>query len=73
MAALFGAVPFITTYWAALPGVLELLLVRGEPFLALTLFLAHLLPTYFVEPALYSDIAGFAPLILLYLSPRYAL
>lgn len=55
-AAVFAAVPFITTYWAALPAVLELLLVRGNVPLALLLFVLHVAPSSFVEPILYSTI-----------------
>ncbi|XP_068209086.1 transmembrane protein 245-like isoform X2 [Palaemon carinicauda] len=58
LGALFGAVPLLGTYWAALPGALELCWSQGSPTLALLLLGAQLLPMSCVDTAIYADIKG---------------
>ncbi|CAH8456595.1 unnamed protein product [Heterobilharzia americana] len=58
LAALLGAVPIIGTYWAVLPGVIEIIIIRQSFTQAGLLILFHLLPTYVVDVAVYSEIRG---------------
>ncbi|KAL5109012.1 hypothetical protein TcWFU_005901 [Taenia crassiceps] len=58
IATILGAIPLMGTYWVVLPGVVELWCLRGSYWLALLLLLLHLLPYYFLDTALYSEIKG---------------
>ncbi|VDO04924.1 unnamed protein product [Rodentolepis nana] len=58
IATILGAIPLMGTYWAVLPGVVELWCLRGSYWQALLLLLLHLLPWYFLDAELYTEIKG---------------
>jgi predicted PurR-regulated permease PerM len=58
LAALFGAVPLLMPYWAAIPAVLELFLIQGEWTLAILMMLAQMAPMSMVDTQIYSEIKG---------------
>ena len=58
VAAVTGVVPFVASYWAAVPAVLELWLINAKEIQAVLLALCHILPTYVVDTVIYSEIRG---------------
>ncbi|XP_045207789.2 transmembrane protein 245-like isoform X2 [Mercenaria mercenaria] len=61
LAAVFGAIPFVGTYLAAIPAVLELWLVKDQFIQAMVFLVIHFLPSYVVDTAIYSEIKGGHP------------
>ena len=59
MAAMFAAIPFIGTYWASLPAIVELWLIQERGIAAIAMATVSLLPTFTVTSTLLSDIKGF--------------
>lgn len=58
LAAVAGAIPFIGPYWVAMPAVLEVWLVDGSPVAAIAILTLSLLPAFFVDSIINSEIEG---------------
>jgi amino acid transporter len=48
----------LKSYWAALPGCLDLWLVQQRPLSSLILLVAQMIPVYIVDTAIYSEVKG---------------
>lgn len=57
-ATVFGAAPFLGTYWACIPGVLDLWLAHNEGILAILFAVFQFLPTSVVDTTIYKEIKG---------------
>lgn len=57
ISALFGAVPFISPYWASVPACIDLWL-SGQVSQAVLMLLLATIPSSFVTTAFYSEIKG---------------
>ena len=56
-ASICAVLPFVGTYWLALPGALYLFFIKQQKLHSISLFLIHLLPLFFVDPAIYGDVS----------------
>jgi predicted PurR-regulated permease PerM len=60
-AGIFAVVPIFGTYWAGVPGILEIWLIQNRPIEAFVFIALLMMPTYFVDTAIYSQIKNGHP------------
>lgn len=58
LAALFGVIPVLTTYWVSIPSALEIWILQGSLFRAIGLVVFQFLPTLIVDAAIYGDMSN---------------
>ena len=56
MAAVFGAVPFLSAFWASFPAFLELFFGQSQRIKAILLLITAYFPSLFVDSTIYSEI-----------------